>query len=567
MKHMNPFLPAALTFAAALTLGRRTGLLAVQEFKGGMRFMPERLAPSTRGLPMPSRAQLARVRPGLDQVLYAPVHSVDDLYAQLAHTRIPIYSKQAVTQKNKLVAGRKWKKVPSKIKRQISLILAKGLQGYRQGSPRTLLGSSTKVAQGGKRDVLTAQMFLSPPGDQSGVNLCSMAGECANVCIIETGNLATNKEGRPARIAKTLWFHLFPEQFLAALDKNIESFVRTAQRQGKQPALRLNGTSDVLWERYGVPQRHPNVQMYDYTKLPVKARATRPSNYHLTYSFSEQPQALTRSLEWLKAGGNVAVVVAAKGSTKLKDAKQASAVVAARKIWEGYPTTSADADDIRFWDPPGHWSVLYAKGPALRDQSGFVVRVDPMTGDRRGKALLGLAARRRGRRNAALRSWDSREGVKSVVGTHPNGMLLINVPGRVGHILLPPGELEDEIDFDTRALASQRRTQVKSAAQEAESAALKAAHNETHGFAERLSPRSRARAIAALNKLQGFDGKYLPRREAILGFVKQGAKIDQQPPFGRVLRMPSGSFWTQKDLTKTGMDFASYMIASRRQRR
>lgn len=382
------------------------GYFAARKFKGnagrrdtfwrnaGMRFMPQKLAPSQRGLPMPTPSQLRRVAPGLDQYLYAPVHSVDDLYAQLAHTRIPVYSAAALKEKTRLVAGRPWKKVPVKVKRQISRVLSQGLQGYRQGSPRKLLGSSAKVEKGGKQGVLTAQMFLSPPGDNSGVNLCPKAGACIDICIIETGNLATNKEGRPSRIARTLWFSLFPDQFLAALDKEIDAFARKAQRDGKIPALRLNGTSDIIWERFGVPQRHPNVQFYDYTKLPAKSRSNRPSNYHLTFSFSEQTDSWRQARDWLKSGGNVAVVVGAVGDSSLKSAKAAARTVSSLSRWEGHPTVAADADDVRFYDPPGAWAVLYAKGPALRDTSGFVVRVDPATGKRAGKSRLGLASRR-----------------------------------------------------------------------------------------------------------------------------------------------------------------------------
>jgi len=349
------------------------------------------------------------VRPGLDQYLYAPVRSVDDLYEQLSHTRIPIYTPEAVAEKTRLVAGRKWKQVPSPTKRKVSAVLAAGLIGFRKGSKRALLGSSAKVEKGGKKTVLTAQMFLSPPGDQSGVDLCPLSGACEKICIIETGNLATNKEGRPARIGKTLWFWLFRAQFLAALDKQIRAFVKRAKKEGKKPALRLNGTSDVLWETYGVPQRHPDVQMYDYTKLPVNARRNRPPNYHLTYSFSEDKKSMKMAREWLAAGGNVAVVVAAVGNDTLKAAKQASKAVSHRETWEGYPTLAADEDDIRFWDPKGHWAVLYAKGPALRDRSGFVVRVNPNTGARSGRSLLGLA-NRKGRAARGRHSHDQYTG-------------------------------------------------------------------------------------------------------------------------------------------------------------
>ena len=42
----------------------------------------------------------------------------------------------------------------------------------------------------------------------------------------------------------------------------------------------------------------------------------------------------------------------------------------------GFTTIDADVTDARFLDPPATWNVLYAKGPAAWDVSGFVVRVD-----------------------------------------------------------------------------------------------------------------------------------------------------------------------------------------------
>ena len=57
------------------------------------------------------------------------------------------------------------------------------------------------------------------------------------------------------------------------------------------PAARLNGTSDILWERTGIIKRHPEIQFYDYTKIPAKFRSL-DNKYHLTYSFSEDPKAV-----------------------------------------------------------------------------------------------------------------------------------------------------------------------------------------------------------------------------------------------------------------------------------
>ena len=77
--------------------------------------------------------------------------------------------------------------------------------------------------------------------------------------------------------------------------------------------------------------------------------------------------------EWLRAGGNAAVVVAAAGSSKRKDAKRVARQLVASG-WQGFPCIDGDLSDVRFRDQPGSWVVLYAKGDALKDSSGFVVR-------------------------------------------------------------------------------------------------------------------------------------------------------------------------------------------------
>ena len=58
-----------------------------------------------------------------------------------------------------------------------------------------------------------------------------------------------------------------------------------ASKMDKEVAIRLNGTSDVMWERV-MPelfQDFPHVHWYDYTKIPGRQV---PDNYHLTYSLN-----------------------------------------------------------------------------------------------------------------------------------------------------------------------------------------------------------------------------------------------------------------------------------------
>jgi hypothetical protein len=82
---------------------------------------------------------------------------------------------------------------------------------------------------------------------------------------------------------------------------------------------------------------------------------------------------MAEAKRWLAGGGNVAIVVGAKDSAKLADAKRVALNVV-RNGWHGFPAHSADETDARFLDEPGSVGVLYAKGAALRDASGFVQR-------------------------------------------------------------------------------------------------------------------------------------------------------------------------------------------------
>lgn len=163
---------------------------------------------------------------------------------------------------------------------------------------------------------------------------------------------------RDARIRKTRWFFSNKDEFMGQLKKDIGAVIRKANRENKIPTVRLNGTSDIPWERVktkdgiSIFEHFPDLQFYDYTKRPN--RHNLPDNYHLTFSLSEDNDDLAkRSLE---DGMNVAVVF----RNELPE-----------KFW-GYPVHDGDETDLRFLDPDGHIIGLKAKGTAKRDDTGFV---------------------------------------------------------------------------------------------------------------------------------------------------------------------------------------------------
>lgn len=248
--------------------------------------------------------------------------------------------------------------------------------------PRKLLNidRNAKTVKGQKKGYLTAILYLAPY-DLSGYQVCPQASKgCAAACLNTAGRAGIIKRGeksnsiQDARIAKTRWYFEDRAGFLAQLDREITRFVGLAYEKGLKPAIRLNGTSDIPWERIKhqgqtFMELFPNVQFYDYTKITKRAlacaRGEFPSNYALTFSATED----NRRAVWqvLGAGGNVAVV--------FKDVPR-NYTFGPRTAWDHVPVTyrvvDGDETDLRFLDDSNVIVGLKAKGKARQDQSGFV---------------------------------------------------------------------------------------------------------------------------------------------------------------------------------------------------
>jgi len=232
---------------------------------------------------------------------------------------------------------------------------------------RKLLGVGTdaKTRKGAPRGYLTGILYLAP-ADESGYQTCPMASDgCRAACLFTAGRGAFSNV-REARVSKTRYFFENREAFLADLHADIAALVRKAARDGMKPAVRLNGTSDIPWERVApaIFEAFPEVQFYDYTKRPN--RADLPANYSLTFSRSES-NAGDVSAE-LARGVNIAAVFdVAKGAPL-------------PRTWNGRPVIDGDETDLRFLDKRaadgGAVIVgLRGKGAAKGDESGFVLPV------------------------------------------------------------------------------------------------------------------------------------------------------------------------------------------------
>lgn len=232
--------------------------------------------------------------------------------------------------------------------------------------------SNPKVVKNIGKGVLTAPLHLSPY-NLSGYQVCPMASKgCAAACLNTAGRGGIFKKGsstnpiQEARKRKTLQFFKDRQEFMALLVKDIQAMERKAERESLSCGIRLNATSDIVWERtkltyegkqYGnVMELFPDVQFYDYTKR--HNRKDLPENYHLTYSLAEDNEK--RAEEAFSNGMNIAAVFFELPKTftlgKHKD----------------IPVINGDEHDYRPIDPKGVIVGLKAKGKAKCDTTGFV---------------------------------------------------------------------------------------------------------------------------------------------------------------------------------------------------
>lgn len=250
------------------------------------------------------------------------------------------------------------------------------------------IDANAKTVKGQKRGYMTAVMYLAP-FKSAGVNVCPMAevAGCWEGCLntagrggISKGSVKMNPHGielpdnaiQRARIKRTRLWADDRESFWIQLRKEITAFVKKAERAGLTPCVRLNGTSDIQWERFTpyypggsahtIFEMFPDVQFYDYTKIVKRFRGELPNNYHLSLSYSEASEKYARTCREAHVMQEAPLVMVAR-----------NADVKARLMEEHGRTVDGDETDLRFLDPASAVVVLKAKGSARSDASGFVL--------------------------------------------------------------------------------------------------------------------------------------------------------------------------------------------------
>ena len=227
----------------------------------------------------------------------------------------------------------------------------------------------------------TYGLYLAP-ASTSGYNVCSHSTpECRLGCLNISGRAGIQEFSgktiiQDCRIKKTKLFYEQPEFFMSWLIADIQAGQRKAIKDGYFFSVRLNCTSDIDWQHVLVDGKNifqifPEVNFYDYTKNANKFN-DKPSNYHLTYSFTGKNESLCKKL--LKQGHNVAVVFNVKNATELP------------KYFMNHEVINGDLTDARFLDGNGVIVGLKFKRIANRENEkktlNSVFVVNPLTDNR-----------------------------------------------------------------------------------------------------------------------------------------------------------------------------------------
>jgi hypothetical protein len=230
-----------------------------------------------------------------------------------------------------------------------------------------------KVLKGMSQGYMTYILHLAP-ANLSGYETCAKrTAGCTAACLNTAGRGGMFKKGeftnviQKARIRKTKMFFENRVDFMAMLVKDIELAIKQAAKIDMIPVFRLNGTSDIAFEKYevvrdGVMYRNifsafPDVQFYDYTKI-LGRKTVAYENYQLTFSAADGNDADVAKA--ISQGYNIATVFGIKKTLPMPE------------TYMGIPVFNGDESDLRFLDPHGVIVGLYAKGKAKKDTTGFV---------------------------------------------------------------------------------------------------------------------------------------------------------------------------------------------------
>jgi len=236
---------------------------------------------------------------------------------------------------------------------------------------RDLLSTNPKT----EKSLVQTYILHLAPADISGTNVCPGAGNCKQICLHFAGNPVYMKGKQSARIRRTLAFLADKPEFCRLLVCAILSKINLSN--GDPIAVRLNGTSDILWEdvdfnvspefstfceaKFGqalpIGKRNifevfrnigANVIFYDYTKIKHNWAECKRLGYHLTFSYdgASNRQNVKLAAQAIANGVNVAAAFNIKKGQPLPPVSGG--------LGRTFKVVDGDLTDYRPSDPNGY---------------------------------------------------------------------------------------------------------------------------------------------------------------------------------------------------------------------
>ena len=236
-----------------------------------------------------------------------------------------------------------------------------------------------------KSKIKTFLLHLSPSNQSGIINVCPNALNCAKLCLHHSGNPLYYSSKIKSRINKTYAYSESPNDFINLLILNI---IRNL-RKYKDIAIRLNGTSDILYENiplyidvalsdfiyqkfnyyinsgyyeniFEVFKNESYIRFYDYTKMQRDYNKIRKyDNYHITFSFdgASNNKNIDLCFDAMENFVNIASVIHIKKSEYIPNEFKSNVFNKTFKTFDG------DMDDERFNDPLNRLILLRFKKP------------------------------------------------------------------------------------------------------------------------------------------------------------------------------------------------------------
>lgn len=271
-------------------------------------------------------------------------------------------------------------------------------------SRRKMLSANSKLRKlPGRAGRYRAIGLAMAPAAYSGRELCVWRTEgCTASCNGFWSGMNVTASTRLALIGRALLFNYFREVFAEKLRAELRNFAKLCARLGLIPAVRLNVSTDVVWEKIlaGIFSEFSTIRFLDYTKALPKHRPQLPANYSLVHSFNER--TTTADVESIVAAGRNVVIAFD------------SAYAPSRGLWGALPKTvrftddagrdftlpvvNGDRHDLRLVDMDGRGVVVGLHGKSGRNrvgravESGFMIHHDAGAKLRKTSRFIGAVS-------------------------------------------------------------------------------------------------------------------------------------------------------------------------------